>query len=242
LRNRYRAVTAADYEYLAREASTEVRKVRCLQPRLFTAYDKAFNPMVTAGDPWTYGALNRDTGNVHVIIIPGGPLSNRTPTPTAELLQEVTDYLEERRTVTAALNVTGPRYLPIKVTAQIKVWKKAVDQGLVPDPVASNAVRDDIIARIVQFLHPTLGNLDGSGWEMGDDQTIAPLFEFIKPASEVGFISALTIEALTPLYNPPTRLYPVGVPGVWVKFADYEMVCSADTKGPNSHSVTVSKI
>ena len=242
LRNRSRAVTKADYEYLAREASTEVRKVRCLQPRQFTVYDQAFNAGVVPGDPWTYGALNRDTGNVHVIIIPGGPLADATPTPTAELVQEVADDLEQRRTVTAALNVTGPRYLPIKVTAQIKVWRKAVDTGLVPDPAASNAVRNAILAKIDQFLHPVLGNLDGQGWEVGDDQTIAPLFEFIKPDSEVGFISSLDIQAVTPRYTPPIRLYPVGVPGVWVKFADYEMVCSAGLDGPTPHVVTVTKI
>ena len=237
LRNRYRAVTVEDYEYLAQEASTDVAKIRCLPPRQFTVYDQAFNALVTPGDPWTYGGLNRDTGNVQVLVIPQAPLANATPVPTAELLQEVSDYLEERRSVTAALNVTGPRYLPIKVTAQIKVWRKAVDTGLVPDPASSNQVRDAIIAKIRQFLHPVLGGPDGTGWEVGDDQTIAPLFEYIKPASEVGFISNLQIEALTPLYAPPVRLYPVAVPGVWVKFADYEMVCSAD-----QHDVTVQKV
>lgn len=237
IRNRFRAVTASDYEYLAQEASTDVRKVRCLGPRVFTTYDQAFNPAVAPGDPWTYGGLNRDTGNVQVIVIPAGPLSDRAPSPTLELLAEVSDYLEQRRTVTAALTVTGPRYLPIRVSADIKVWRKAVDTGLVPDPAASNQVRDDILAKIAHFLHPTLGNLDGRGWDIGADQTIAPLFEFIKPDLEVGFIAALTIAANTPLYVPPTRLYPVGVPGVWVKFADYEMVCSAE-----AHSITVSKI
>jgi hypothetical protein len=236
LRNRYRAVTAEDYEYLAREASTDMNKVRCLQPRLFTIYDKAFNPLVQPGDPWTYGGLNRDSGNVHVIIIPGSALSNPTPAPTIELLTEVADYLEQRRSVTAALNVTGPRYLPIQVTVQINVWKKAVDTGLVPDPAVSTQVRDDVTAKITQFLHPTLGNSDGNGWEVGQDQTIAPLFEFIKPANDVGFISSLTIQALAPLYTPPVRLYPYG-PGVWIQFADYEMVCSAAT-----HVVTVTKI
>jgi predicted phage baseplate assembly protein len=236
LRNRFRAVTAEDYEYLAQEASTDVRKVRCLQPRLFTIYDQAFNGAVQPGDPWTYGALNRDSGNVHVIIIPGSTLANRTPSPTSELLGEVADYLEQRRALTAALNVTGPRYLPIQVTVTVNVWKKAVDTGLVPDPAISTAVRDDIAAKITQFLHPTLGSTDGSGWEVGQDQTIAPLFQFIQPAKEVGFIAALSIQALAPLYTPPVRLYPNG-PGVWIKFADYEMVCSAAT-----HNVTVNKI
>jgi hypothetical protein len=237
LRNRYRAVTVEDYEYLGKESSTDVAKVRCLAPRQFTTYDQAFNGLVTPGDPWTYGGLNRDTGNVHVLVIPPGPLTNRIPSPSAELLEQITDYLEERRSVTAALNVSGPRYLPIKVTAQIKVWRKAVDTGLVPDPAASNQVRDDIIAKVKQFLHPTLGGPEGTGWEMGEDQTIAPLFEFIKPPSEVGFIASLQLEALTPLYTPAVRLYPVGAPGVWIKFADYEMVCSAE-----DHAITVQKI
>jgi hypothetical protein len=117
------------------------------------------------------------------------------------------------------------------------VWKQAVDQGLVPDPASSNQVRDGIVAQIKQFLHPTLGNSDGKGWDVGEDQTIAPLFEFIKPPSAVGFIASLQIDAETPLYTPPTRLYPTGVPGVWVKFADYEMVCSAA-----AHNVTVTKV
>ena len=94
LRNRYRAVTVDDYEYLAVEATTNVKKVRCLPPRLFTQYDLDFNKDIEAqvGDPWTYAGLNRDTGNVHVIIIPGAPLTNPKPMPSAELLQQVADY------------------------------------------------------------------------------------------------------------------------------------------------------
>lgn len=237
LRNRYRAVTAADYEYLAGEASAGVHKVRCLQPRMFTIYDKAINPAVVTGDPWTYGGLNRDSGNVHVIIVPGATAADRAPQPTGELLEEVSDYLEARRSVTANLNVTGPRYLPIKVTADIKVWAKAVKTGLVPDPASSNAMRDEITRKIFQFLHPVVGNTDGNGWEVGEDQTIAPLFEFIKPRSEVGFIAGLQIQADIPLYSPPIRLYSGTTPGVWVKFADYEIVCSAD-----AHSVTVKQV
>jgi hypothetical protein len=236
LRNRFRAVTAQDYEYLARESTTEVKKVRCLEPRHITRDDIAFNNTLVEGDPFTYGGLNRDTGDVNVIIIPDGPVNNRTPTPSDELLREVTDYLQERRTITAALTVTGPKYLPIRVTAQIRIWRRAIATGLVPDPAASNQVRDDIVAKIMQFLHPTRGNLDGKGWQIGEDQTIAPLFEFIQPPTEVGFIQALTIQPETPLYLPTTRLYPA-TPGVWVKFADFEMVCSSA-----AHAVTVSAI
>ena len=49
LRNRYRAITVEDYEYLAREATTAVKKVRCLPPRLFTQSENIpFSQVVSA--------------------------------------------------------------------------------------------------------------------------------------------------------------------------------------------------
>lgn len=234
LRNRYRAVTVEDYEYLAKEATTDVKKVRCLPPRLFTSYDTL--PMgINVGDPWTYGGLNRDTGNVNVIIIPEALLSNLTPMPSEELLQEVSDYLEERRTVTSMLHVTSPRYLPIRVHLDVKVWQKAVDTGLTPDPLMSNQLRDEIEAKIKEFLHPILGGSEKKGWEVGQDITIPALFEFIKPDPEIGFISDLKIQALTPLYQPTVRPF-TGSLSVWVQLADYEVLCSA-----TSHTISVTK-
>lgn len=236
LRNRYRAVAAEDYEYLAREATTDVKKVRCLPPRLFTNYD-TLPSGVNVGDPWTYSGLNRDVGNVNVIIIPDAPLSNPTPMPPEELLQEISDYLEERRTVTAMLHVIAPRYLPIRVHLDIKIWRKAVDTGLVPDPTTSNQFRDGIEYKVKEFLHPILGGAEKGGWEIGQDITISSLFEFIKPDSAMGFISDLKIEAQTPLYTPIARPFVVGVPSVWIQLADYEIVCSA-----TSHLISVTKI
>lgn len=249
LRNRYRTVTAEDYEYLAKEATTDVKKVRCLPPRSFTHYDilppapPPPDPPVVVGDPWTYGGLNRDTGNVNVIIIPEAPLSNPAPMPSEELLQEVSDYLEERRTVTSNLLVTFPRYLPVRVHLDVKVWNKAVDTGLTPDPeapTASTQLRDEIEAKIKEFFHPILGGTEKNGWQVGQDVTISSLFEFIKPESDIGFISDLHVEARTPLYSPgerPLILTPIGVQKVWIQLADYEIACS-DT----SHVIHVSKV
>lgn len=157
LRNRYRAVTAEDYEYLAREATTDVKKVRCLPSRLFTIYDPS--PAIV-GNPWTYGGINRSVGNVNVIIIPDAPLSNPTPMPSEELLQEVSDYLEERRVLTNLLHVTFPRYLPINVNVDIKIWQKALATGLV---TSTAQVQNQIMAKIREFLHPLLGALTKRG-------------------------------------------------------------------------------
>lgn len=231
LRNRYRAVTVEDYEYLAREATTAVKKVRCLPPRMFTKYDD-LSGEVKEGVPWTFGNLDRSNGSINVIIIPDAPLSDHTPTPSEELLQEVSDYLDERRTVASKLCVTYPRYLPINVTVNINVWKKAVDDQLIPDPNLSDYCKNKIDAAIKEFLHPILGGPDGKGWEVGQHITISTLFDYIKPSSEIGFISSLSIKALKPLYEDPKRPpgFPIGEEGegVWVKLADYEIICSAD--------------
>ena len=236
LRNRYRAVTPEDYEYLAREATTDVRKVRALEPRLFTAFDTIPVGM-NQGDPWTYGALNRAPGNVNVIVVPDDSVNVPQPQPTPEMLREVDDYLTERRTVTVALNVTGARYLPVRVIVTVRIWSQAVALGLVEDPLVSNQVLNDLDSKIRRYLHPTRGKADGDGWAIGEHITIAGLFDFLKPTDEVGFISDIQVQAQVPAYTPPDRPIVIGPPGVWVQLADYELICSAA-----NHTITVTTI
>jgi hypothetical protein len=232
LRNCYRAVTVEDYEYLAREATTDVKKVRCLPPRLFTSYDTL--PLgANVGDPWTYGSLNRSVNNANVIIIPDAPLSNPTPMPSEELLQEVSDYLEERRVLTNLLHVTFPRYLPINVTVNLRIWQQALDTALVPSLAQ---VETDVRGKIIKFLHPLLGGPEEKGWEVGQDIVISSLLDLIQPETEIGFVEALTVQAPAPLYQPPERPFSALLPSVWVQLADYEMICSG------THTVTVSAI
>ncbi len=229
IKARDRAVTADDYEFLAAEASTEVAIVRCLPPRVNDA-----------GDPWTFAAIDRSPGNVTVIIVPDqGPAVPR-PDPTADLLREVQAYLDKRRTVTARLAVTGPRYVPIQVLVTAVPWRAAINQGL----IASAAdLATFISAKIQQYLHPVHGGSDGSGWQVGRSVYIADLFKFIQPSDTIGFISTITLMAETPLYHfppygtglPNTPLGPgerpvqPDPPGVWVQIMDYELVCYGTT-------------
>jgi predicted phage baseplate assembly protein len=223
LRTRDRAVTAQDYQYLAREATTDVRKARCLPERLFREFDR-LPPGARIGDPWTFGGLNRNRGNVNVIIIPDAPPAQATPRPSAELVREVSDYLDARRVVGIALGVTSPRYLPINATAKVSIWNQALQTGLAP---SVDAVVERVRTRITEFLHPLYGGPEGTGWEVGQVFLVSGLLEFIQPNAEVGFISSLTVAAGKPLYDPPDR--PItGQSDVWVQLADYEIICSGD--------------
>ena len=222
LRNRYRAVTVEDYEFLAREATTDVKKVRCLAPRSFTKSDTPQANLI--GQPWTFGGLNRATGHIHVIIVPDAPASNPMPTPSEDLLEEVSDYLEERRVVTTLMNITFPRYLPIQVNTEIKVWRQLVqDKIILPEKV-----RQKVESDVTDFLHPLFGGPEGKGWEVGQSITLSSLFEFIQPDPEIGFISEITLQPGTPVYRPPDRPFVESTPGVWVQVADYELICSGN--------------
>jgi predicted phage baseplate assembly protein len=225
LRTRDRAVTAQDYEYLAREATTDVRKARCLPERLFREFD-VLPAGARIGDPWTFAGLNRNRGNVTVIIIPNAPPAQPTPRPSAELVREVADYLDARRVVGITLGVTGPRYLPINATAKVSIWKQALQTGLA---ASVEEVVQRVRARITEFLHPLYGGPGGAGWEVGQVFLVSGLLEFIQPSAEVGFISSLSVAAGTPLYQPPDRPR-MGQSDVWVQLADYETICSGEHK------------
>ncbi|MBK7616983.1 MAG: baseplate J/gp47 family protein [Burkholderiales bacterium] len=255
LRNRYRAVTAEDYEFLAREATTDVAIVRCLEPRMNIAAGPGAPPAWRKDDPWTFGALDRASGNVNLVVVPDyGPAEPR-PQPSEDLVHEVRRYLDRRRAVTAHLIVSGPRYVPIKATVEVTVFQRAIDNGVVASAAAVVARTSSWIGK---FLHPTRGGRDcsprderdGTGWQVGQAVYIADLFKAIAPADNEGFISKVAIEAQVPVYHQPPlgpggvwddlRERPfslsLGVPGAAVRLADYELVCSA--LAPTGHTVT----
>lgn len=232
LRNRDRAVTVEDYEYLAREATTDIQKVRCLPERLYREFEVGPGDNFAVGDPWTYGGLNRDKGTVNVIIIPKALLSDRTPLPSVELRQEVADYLDARRVISTTLHVTYPRYLPINVTANVMIWQQALQIGLVLSP---DSVVQELRTNINKFLHPLQGGPDGTGWEVGQAFLVSGLLENIQPDPRVGFITKITVAPGQPIYGQDTTTRPrVGVSEVWVQLADYEIICSG------THTVTPS--
>jgi hypothetical protein len=93
LRHRDRAVTAEDYEALARAASRQVARAKCISAR----------NAATAG-------------RVSILIVPAeGP----RPLPTPGLLRLVKSFLDARRTPTADLSLFGPTYVDVSVSAVV---------------------------------------------------------------------------------------------------------------------------
>ena len=76
-----------------------------------------------------------------------------------ELLEEVRQYLDERRLLGTQLVVDGPAYVGVSVEASILVQRHR----------NSDHVRAEVATRVREYLDPLLGGPDGLGWPFGRD-------------------------------------------------------------------------
>ena len=141
LRTRNRAVTAEDYEQLAREAAPDVARVRCV-------------PVVENGNA---------PGGVRVLVVPavgegdGGRLAFEELKLSDSTLECIKTYLDERRVIGAQVVVEPPSYLGITVVARVRARP-----GARPDRLQAEA-----LSALYRYFHPVIGGPDGEGWPFG---------------------------------------------------------------------------
>jgi hypothetical protein len=140
LRERYRAVTAADFEWLALKSwagRSSIARVHGL-PRCD----------LEASDP---AARYADApAHVSLVVVPA---AGGDSTLNADLLK----FLNLRRTLTTRLHVVGPTYLPVQISA---------DLALRDDAVAQNAL-DDARQALLAYYDPLKGGPAHTGWPFG---------------------------------------------------------------------------
>jgi hypothetical protein len=142
--------------------------------------------------------------------------------------------------VTADLRVTGPRYLPIEVKADVRVFKRARDMHLTSGLAE---VKEEIRQRVAKFLHPVHGGVGAIGWQVGQSLYLPDIYQAVRPRDEIGYLADLRMRPVTP---PPYHKPPVGPGGDWrndvhrpfpipdtfapqIKVADYELICFSGT-------------
>jgi len=137
MRHRDRAVAPADFEWIAREASPEVARARCLP--------------ITGPD----GKGAR--GWVSLVVIPNSV--EAAPVPTPGLLDLVSAALAARvpASIVGQIALVAPTYTSISVRADIAP-DRAQDAALVEARVRE---------RLATFLHPLVGGPAGDGWDFG---------------------------------------------------------------------------
>lgn len=150
LRTGQRAVTAQDFERLAREASIEVARTRCL-------------PSSDGRRP------------VRVLVVP----QVRTDPQlhhlddfalSAPLLERISRHLDAHRLVGSSVEVGTPYYQGISVAALV--------HAPAGRPLA--LIRQRAVAALTRFLHPLTGGTDGEGWLFDNDVNAATITQLLE--------------------------------------------------------------
>ena len=166
LRSRGRAVTADDFEYLAREASQSVARARCIQAR-------------------TEGSDAPPPGTVEVLIVPAvtGHPTPQTLQPPPELIEEVRRYLDDRRLLGTTLVVDSPAYVGLAVEANVVIQRHA----------SAERVRAQVAERLAKYVDPLTGGPDGAGWPFGRDIYLSEVLTIIQSVPGVEFVQDATL-------------------------------------------------
>jgi predicted phage baseplate assembly protein len=169
IKTRDRAITAEDFEFLALEASRRVARARCIQVRTDSS---------TSSVP---------PGTVELLIVPRVPEDHERTLdslhPSPELLDEVREYLDERRILGTQLVVDGPAFVGVSVEASILVQRHRN-----PDEVRA-AVAD----RIREYLDPLIGGPDREGWPFGRDLYLSEMQSVVQAVPGVEYAQDVTL-------------------------------------------------
>jgi hypothetical protein len=163
LRDRRQAITAADYEAMALEASPAVAVARAL--------------------PTTHPSGRFAPGWVTVVIVPQS--ADARPMPSFELRQQVQRSLAQRNPAAIARHVAviPPTYLPVGVQAVLAPL----------DPAAAGPVLAAAKSALAAFLHPLAGGPDGKGWPFGRDVFVSDVASLLESIDGIDYVETLTL-------------------------------------------------
>lgn len=164
-----RAVTVQDYEDLARLASPQVARARCV-------------PLCDlAADP---SGKQRRPGVVSVIIVPQS--NDPQPIPGAQLLESVLAYLRSRSSPAACISVVPCDFIRIDVEADI----------VLSEPDRAAQIELAVKGALANFLHPLHGGANNLGWGFGRMPYKSDLFRLIEGIRGVEYVRDVRIFSL----------------------------------------------
>jgi len=165
MRSLGRAVTAADFEYLAIEAAPgRIGRAYCLQPPL----------------------TNR--GEIKVLLIPQIPRLTGFIAPeslelAADLRETVQAYLDDRRLLSTQMEITQPTYQWVE--SEIRISISALFE--------TERVRAAVEKRMFEFVNPLTGGVDGKGWKFGRDLFVSDLTAVLLSVLGVNFVRSVKL-------------------------------------------------
>lgn len=176
LRERERAVTADDFEFLAQKADARVARVRCLPARDLTMDLRAQRP-----------------GHVSVIVVP----RQESKEEIGNILDSVRLDLEPRRLLGTQLHVVGPFYHRI----DFKITFVPKEDELLPEETGG-AEGGTLLPRVrdalAGLLHPLTGGEDGGGWPFGRSVYLSEIYELVDRLPGIDYVTEVKLSTPEP--------------------------------------------
>jgi predicted phage baseplate assembly protein len=172
LRTLGRAVTAEDYEQLAKEAAPEAARVKA----------------VPATTP-------EEAGGVRVLLVPAaaddedGHLPFEQLVPPGDMLSAVASHLDMRRTIGARVLVEPPSYQGVTVVAMMRARPWA-------DPAR---LQRSAMGALYGYLHPISGGMDGTGWPFGRPVHMGEIYALLQRLPGAELVEDVRLFAANPL-------------------------------------------
>jgi predicted phage baseplate assembly protein len=173
LRTRDRAVTAEDYEALAREAAPDVARVRCVP---------ADGDQVPAG-------------TVKVLVVPAAPshryrIALEDLVPDEDSLARITTRLEQTRVAGVRVLLEPPRYRGVTVVARLVARPR----------VRAAQVEQDALDALYRLVNPLPGGgPTGAGWPFGRPVQTGELFAALRDVRGVDLVEDLRMFGADPV-------------------------------------------
>ena len=179
LRERYRAATCDDFEYLATQRWPEtaeagelgvIKRARCVPRRNLVET----NPVERARER---------PSHVSLVVVPDAPPSETRPRPSEALRQALWTWLDERRLITTSHHVVGADYVSVRIRAGL-----SLQDGASWDAARASA-RDDVRS----FFHPLQGGPEGDGWPFGRAVYVSEVYELLEKVDGVDYVADVSL-------------------------------------------------
>jgi predicted phage baseplate assembly protein len=192
MRAQLRAVTAEDYENLAKGASRQVARVKCNIPQ---------------------GSNGRlPPGMVEILIVPAVSDSLRSGNLTKlaideALVQQVADHLDSYRLLTTTLQIREPSYLGVSVEAEIVPADYSLPEVVIArvNDVLNNFINPLLLSEWGHSQNELM-EADWEGWPFGRNLYVAEIFSLIQRVPGVKHV--LDVELHTRQVTPSHEVAP----------------------------------
>ena len=139
-------------------------------------------------------------------------------TITPFLREQTLQYLNERKLLGVNIQLQEPNYVGVAVTASIGL------EAIYQSDRAEEAIRQQLLNALYQFLNPLTGGIDAAGWQFGRAVYISDIIALFQKVTGVRYIGEVLLHSY---YQQD---------GAWVRYpdeakqvvdpGDYGLICS----------------